>query len=130
MTDLSAQEIEEARKDIGAEILPDECAIRRCVEADDGAGGQTEDWELIATVACRLDPYGGATAARGEGGAGTGHAGERIDTRTSHMVTFLAGANVQALDRLEINGVTYEALALRRRGAWEMTRTVECKEKF
>lgn len=36
--------------------LPDSCTIRRATAVSDGAGGQTQTWADVATVACRLMP--------------------------------------------------------------------------
>lgn len=36
--------------------LPDSCIIRRATAVSDSAGGQTQTWADVATVACRLMP--------------------------------------------------------------------------
>jgi hypothetical protein len=131
MSDTTAEEIAEARADFDSELLPDEATILRAVEESDGGGGRTaKEWRARETVPCRLDPYGGATSTRGAGGESTAHAGERIESRISHLVTLPAETDVELLDRLEINGGVYEVNVLRQRGAFEFTRMVEVKERF
>lgn len=130
MTDVPAAEIAEARAVLEAELLPDEATILRPTEESDGGGGRVTKWASRGTVACRLDPYGGATSSRGAGGESKLHPAERLDTRIVHIVTVPAGTDVQLKDRLEINDATYEVNILRQRGEWELLRRVECKEVF
>lgn len=130
MTDLSAAEIAEARSDLEAELLPDQATILRRVSEEDGGGGFIDtEWQARETVACRLDPYGSPLSSRGAGGEAAAHPAERLETRTSHFVTLPAETDIELSDRLEINGTTYEITYLRKRGQWELTRRVECKEK-
>jgi hypothetical protein len=131
MSDISAAEISEGREDFIAELLPDEATISRPVEEEDGGGGfRTKEYHPRETVPCRLDPYGGATSARGAGGEGASHPGERLDSRTSHFVTLPAETDIGLLDRIEINDTTFEINMIRLRGAWEFTRRVEVRESF
>lgn len=130
MTEVGASELAEARIDLNAQILPDTATILGPATEPDGEGGETEGWAPIATTPCRLDPYGGATSSRGAGGEGQGHAGERIDSRTSHIVTMPANTAVTVENRIEIDGTTYEVNVLRRFGEWELTRRVEVRERF
>lgn len=130
MTEVGAEEIAEARADLEEQILPDTGTILALSGASDGEGGETEEWSPIATTPCRLDPYGGPTSSRGAGGEGQGHAGERIDSRTSHIVTMPANTAVSVENRIEINETTYEVNVLRRFGDWELTRRVEVRESF
>lgn len=129
MTDVNADELAEAREDCEAELLPDEATILRPTEVSDGGGGQTVEWVERETVPCRLDPYGGPTSNRGAGGETTAHPIERVETRTAHIVFLPAQTDVELRDRLLINETTYEVNVLRQRGAWELTRSVECKEE-
>lgn len=130
MTDVSAAEITEARRDYEVELLPDTATQKRPTNASDGGGGRIPSWTVVGTLACRLEPYGGATSARGAGGESDNHPGERLESRISHMVSLPAGADVRLTDRLEINGTTYEVNILRERAAWELSRRVEVKEIF
>jgi hypothetical protein len=128
MTDTSTAEIAEAREDLEDELLPDECTVYRSTEEVSAGGNRTPNWKEIRTYPCAVEPYGGGATSRGAGGAGTTHPGERIDTRTEHIIVLPAEANVEVLDHLEINSATYEVLVLRRRGSWELLRRVEVKE--
>lgn len=129
MTDTSTAEIAEARKDLETELLPDETTVFRNEETVDAGGNRNQDWIERGTYACGLEPYGGGASVRGAGGAGADtHPGERIETRTSHLVSLPAEADVEVLDRLEINSTTYEVLVVRQRGSWELLRRVEVKE--
>jgi hypothetical protein len=132
MTDVSQEEIDEARADLVAEALPDTCTIERATKTPDGGGGfKGETWAPIAEdVPCRLDAYGGATSSRGAGGAGSSHSGERIDTRTSHIIAMPHGTAIEATDHVVIGDSAFEVLVVRKRAAWELTRSVETKEKF
>lgn len=130
MTEVTAAEITEARADYEDELLPDEATLKRPTYAPDGGGGRTQIWTVVGTLRCRLEPYGGATSARGAGGESDTHPGERLESRTSHMVSLPADADVRLTDRLEINGVTFEVNVVRVRAAWELTRRVEVKETF
>ena len=38
------------------QLLPDTCTIQSVSRSSDGAGGWSETWSTLATVACRLDP--------------------------------------------------------------------------
>ena len=109
-----------AMRATAGQALPDTCTIQRKTSVSDGGGGTTETWGDHATgVACRVAPVGG-----GE----TGTAGDRIRDETTHVITVPAGTDVTEADRLVVGGQTYEATAVRRRGAWEITRRVECRE--
>lgn len=130
MTEVGAAEIAEARADLDAQIFPDTARILGPVTESDGEGGDSEEWAPVGETVCRIDPYGGPTSSRGAGGEGKGHAGERIDSRTSHIVSMPANTPIDLEQRLEIDGTTYEINVLRRFGDWELTRRVEVKEKF
>lgn len=130
MTEVGAAELAEARADLDSQIFPDMAVILGPATAGDGEGGESEDWVRVGESPCRLDPYGGPNSSRGAGGEGKGHAGERIDPRTSHIVTLPANTPVDLEQRLEIDGVVFEINVLRRFGSWELTRRVEVKERF
>lgn len=116
---LSASEVASMRT-TAERALPSTCTIQRKTSVSDGGGGTTETWASYAEdVACRVAPAGG-----GE----TGTAGDRINDETTHIVTLPALADITEADRLVIDGQTYEATAVRKRGVWEITRRVEAKE--
>lgn len=100
--------------------LPDTCTIQRKTAVSDGGGGTTETWADHATgIACRIAPASG-----GE----TGTAGDRVEDETTHVVTLPALTDITEADRLQVDGQVYEVTAVRKRGAWELTRRVEAKE--
>lgn len=116
---LSAAELAAMRSTADA-ALADTCTIQRKTSVSDGGGGTTDTWPDHATgIACRIAPAGG-----GE----TGTAGDRVNDETTHIVTLPALTDITEADRLTIDGQTYEATAVRKRGAWEITRRVECRE--
>jgi head-tail adaptor len=119
---LTAGDIE-AMRGTAFLALPDTAIIERLTSTSDGGGGFTEAWaQQGVEVACRVAPLGG-----GEGGEG-GNAGGRVTDETTHVVTLAAETDVTASDRLLIGGVRYEVTLVRTRGAWEISRRVECKE--
>lgn len=129
MTEVPASEIAEAVTDYADELLPEEAVLKRPTTMPDGGGGRIVSWNVVRTLPCRFEPYGSGTSTRAGGEMPT-HPGERLESRIDHIVVFPADADVRLKDRLEINGTTYEINVLRQRGAWELTRRVECKETF
>lgn len=76
---------------------------------DDTGGGATGTWAFGGTVPCRIDPLAG--------GAGR-LTGDRIDERSTHLVTAPPGTTVTAADRWAIAGRgTFEVTATRDRTA-------------
>lgn len=43
-------------RDYAESWMPDTCQIENFVRVSDGAGGFTESWLAVGTVACRIDP--------------------------------------------------------------------------
>lgn len=81
--------------------------------ASDGAGGQVETYTPGAPVAARIAPMG-----RGEPTAvrGTRSGGDRVDARTTHVISLPPGTAVTARDRIEMaDGSVYEVTAIRSR---------------
>lgn len=75
----------------------------------DGGGGGTASWTSGGTIACRIDPLGGADA-RVIGG--------RIDERSTHVVTIPAGGTIPTDARFAIIGRgTFEVTATHQRTA-------------
>ncbi len=103
--------------------LPDVATVQRATTVSDGGGGTTTSWADVATVACRIAPTGGASR-----GGETGVTGGRIVDESTHVISLPAEADVTAADRLFIDGQAYDVTLVHRRGAWELSRRVECKE--
>lgn len=77
----------------------------------DGGGGGTHSWSYGGTVPCRIDPIGGA-------GMDEVLVADRIDDRSTHVVTVPAGTDVNHNDRfLMVGRGTYEVTAVRTRTA-------------
>lgn len=126
MSAPSRAEIADARAE-QATMLPDTCTVQRKTLVSDGGGGQIERWDPVATgVACRLHP---ASVTSG-GGTGIAPGGGRLNDATTHIVTFDAKGDVKLEDRIVVDGdeTTYEVLAIRSGGAWEIARHAEVKE--
>jgi hypothetical protein len=81
----------------------DSCAVTRLTQASDGAGGQTETWATVATVACRVTPQ----VIRGR----DLDIAERIAMSQQFIITVPAGTNVLVSDRIVSGGVTYEVVS-------------------
>jgi hypothetical protein len=107
-----------------ATMLPDSAVVQRATRIADGGGGWTQTWATVATVVCRLTRI----AARASSSGVFRTAAERLNDDTTHMVAFAAGLDVRLQDRVMIGTTTYEVLAIRSGGAWELARHVEVKE--
>ena len=100
--------------------LPDTVVIQRRTLASDGAGGPTETWAALATVAGRLSADN--RAAREAAAAG------RLTTSTPYRVTLPAETAVASADRLVIGVRTFEVNQVMAGGAWETARVCLCVE--
>lgn len=108
-----------AAREIAERTLPDTCTIQRKTTQNVG-GEQVETWSDLATnVACRLAPVGGGEE---------GEVGGRISEEATVLITLPAKQDVEEADRIVLDGTTYEVNLVRKRGEWEITRRVECKE--
>lgn len=117
MTLLGAGELAQIRAEFEA-CFDSTATVLGYARTPDGGGGFTEAWTPGVTVAANIAPVGG-----GESGS----RGGRVDARTTNIVTLPAGTVVGAVDRLLVNGVTYEITAVRTRTD-EFTRRCEVKE--
>ncbi len=117
----SAGQILRARKRFAA-MLPDRATIARPTTVYDGAGGHTDTFASVATaVPCRLSPVGG--------GEDAANSGDRISDEATATITFAAGTDIRDSDRITIGAQVFDVLLVRLRGAWELTRRCECKER-
>lgn len=98
--------------------LPDTCQVQRATKASDGAGGFTEVWATVATVACRLSPSGGAEKI----------IAEKLSQVNPVTITVPVGTSVQTGDRIVVRGRIFEFQALTDRGAWGIVRKLICVE--
>ncbi len=86
--------------------LPDTAAIRRITRTSDGAGGHTESEATVTTVACRMAQIGNGSERM---------IAERLSLAESVIVTMPYGTDARLVDRLLINGVTWEVVAIMER---------------
>jgi hypothetical protein len=69
-------------------------------------GGDVENtWAEKETVKGRIDAAGGS---------GRGLTGAVLNEEATHVITMVPTANVEATDKLEVNGIQYDIVALRR----------------
>jgi len=116
---LSAAEITSMRA-TQEEALPDTCVISRATLTADGAGGQTETWATVATVACRVAAMGGRGAER--------LIADRLSAVTPYVVTLPAETDVEPEDRIVIGTRTLEVAAVLAIEGWETARRVAAVE--
>lgn len=110
-----------------AGVLPDTCYIIGRTSASNGAGGRTVSETKSGPIPCGLAPLKGGeyTGAR----AMPKPAGDRVDARTTHVITLPAGTEVDESNEIEVEGRgRFEVTALRRRSL-EILREVEAREK-
>lgn len=129
MGGLDPGELSEARADL-EETLADEAIIERPTSQSDGAGGRTTNWSVFATVPCAIAPIGGGEPVSFAQKGSTGTAGDRIDDRTTHILTIPAETEIEETDRVVVSESTYEVSLVRKRGSQELVRRVQVKETF
>lgn len=78
--------------------------VLTATSATDAGGGSTQSWTAGSAVACRIDPVGGS---------GPGQVAERVDERSTHIITVPPGTPVTTNSRFSITG----------RGTFEVTAT-------
>jgi len=101
------------------DALPDTATIQRVSRTPDNAGGASESWEKVATVACRVAPSGRAPEDRA--------VAERLNVTSSWTITVPAETDVRAGDRVVVDARTFEVLAVLA-GSYETARRVVCSE--
>ena len=115
---LTAAELTAMRATLNAS-LPDTCEISRVTLEPDGAGGQTETWETIVTVACRVAPSGRSPQER--------VIAERLSNESTWTLTLPAETDVQAGDRIVVGTRTFRVAGVLTR-SFETARRVVCSE--
>lgn len=76
--------------------MPERCTIERQNWSPEGAGGQSDAWNLVtANVPCRVRSSGKDARARA--------LAERLGVAVAYVVTLPYGTDVQEMDRLTIN---------------------------
>lgn len=126
---LDSAELSQARADL-EDLLADEASIERATKTPKEGGGRDVSWAELASVPCNIAPLaGGEVATMGQSG-NSGTAGDRIDDRTTHVLTVPFETDITEADRVVVSGATYEVTLVRKRGSWELVRRVELKEEF
>ena len=81
------------------------CTISRKAEVSDGAGGQTDTWNTVATTVCSVAP---ALATDNEEIQEL-----RLGLVSGWIIGLPVGTDVTILDRIVANGITYEVNNIR-----------------
>lgn len=115
---IDADSLERMRATIIAS-LPDSCQVQSVTFTPDGAGGGSESWSDVATVACRLSPTGRSPQER--------MIADKLQSLTSFTVTLPALTAVSAANRLVIGGRTFRVEGVLARSD-EIARRVVCTE--
>lgn len=111
---LTAAELSSMR-DVAATALPGTAVIQRQSFTDDGGGGGTIAWTAAGTVDCRIAPISGNER----------EIADRIAEDAASVVTLPGETSISVTDRMVISGGTFNVMAIRERGEWEITTRVE-----
>lgn len=94
--------------------------VLRGTVTDNQGGGASSSYGTVGTVDCRVDPVGGRETV----------IANRIDERTTHLITVPPQTNVAAEDRFQISGIgDFEITAVQVRTD-EQVRLLEAVESF
>lgn len=85
-----------------AKHLPDTAYIQQANRTGDGAGGASVVWQTVNVVACRLAQNTGREKEQGG----------KVSPEGSYVVTLPYGTSVTSDNRIQINGVQYEIVAI------------------
>lgn len=99
MAILSAAELACMRSAFNS-LLPDTCTVSRYTVVSDNAGGQTQTWATVATVACRLSTRNARPT--------EGDVADRMQNANEWMITVPSGTDVRTEDRIAIGSRTFE----------------------
>lgn len=102
----TASELEIAQAEI-ADLLPQTATIQRRTLTDDTAGGKVAAYADVSAVACRLAFAGSKDEPTQTDRAEAG----RIVAQVQYVITLPALTEIEATDRLVIDGATYELLS-------------------
>ncbi len=97
--------------------LPKSATIKRPSKSDDGMGRKSETYAAhLSAVPARVDDPGDNPA--------VAQLGAQIGNRQAFIVILPAGTDIQRQDHIEIDGATYEVLAILSGASWEIMRDV------
>ena len=122
---LTAAEVVQMRQAVNRTMV-DSATIYRGAETNSG-GVIKREWQVLSVQPCRINTLGSPVSA-GQGGGEKGYVASRVSQETTHVLTLPAETDIEEADRVEVRGTTYEVTAVRKRGAWEITRRAELKE--
>lgn len=117
---LAADEITAMQATL-TDSLPDTVQVQRVTLASNNAGGRTDSWAVLATVAARVSPVlrpGGEVQAAG-----------RVEAQKRWIVTLPSGTDVTTRDRIVWGSRTFEVSGVQAARSWELSRRVECVER-
>lgn len=100
-------------------LLPSTCQVLRATPSSDGAGGQTQTWPVLGTVACAYGPRDISASEHELAG--------RLGMSTLWNVTVPSDADVTERDRLRVDGRTFEVVSILG-GSFGPTRRVTAAE--
>ena len=115
---FSATEMAAMRATLNAS-LPDTCVVSRKTTTSDDAGGFTESWNTVITVACRIAPTGRSPQERA--------IADRLTCVAVWTITLPANTDVTIADRLVIGARAFEVAGVLAR-SYEVSRRVVCVE--
>jgi hypothetical protein len=96
---------EGAKSNARAIALTDQVTILEEKRTSDGGGDWTTEFKVKETVAGRIDAAGGT---------GRGITAAVVSEESTHVVTMEPGAQVASTDKLEVGGVRYDVVTVRR----------------
>lgn len=99
--------------------MPDTCTVQRLTLEDDGYGGQTEEWDDVASYACRLAPVADPKELL--------LAGQTVQV-ADWMATLPHNADVRAADRITIGTRVLEVVGVVQGSSWQTALRVTAKE--
>jgi len=115
---ITAAELDAMRTTLNSS-LPDTAQIKRKTLTSDNAGGYTEAWNTVATVACRVSPTGQLPQER--------VIAERLTATSIWTLTLPALTDVRAEDRIAVGARTFEVVGVLARSD-ELCRRMVCVE--
>lgn len=101
-------------------ILPDRGQIQRRTLTPDGYGNQTETWNALAWVNCRIHRDDAKMPEREQAGV--------ITAIGDFDLTVPWNAAIEAKDRIVINGTTYEIVEPVTDTSWRITRQLRAQK--
>lgn len=115
---MTSSDLEKIRAEQN-KLMPDTVYVQCLTRTSDNAGGFTEVWQTTATVKGRIvcsERQAGETVKGGE-----------VKTYGEYIVTLPYNTNLRQDDRLQINGVQYEVIAILERSEKTALRVIVSK---